>query len=145
MQGDFCHWVDLFNHFDEYFEKCLKPRADLSLKGKLEDDPPFPRETCLEILRVTRIVLDNCSNKHLYNSVEHLASLLAAQDAEVVNTTLQTLIVFVRKSPPSLRGIRWQAEPTLNPRLFALSQGPGGKEEQDRLCETVVRAKSVRV
>jgi len=128
-KGDFSHWVDLFNHLDEYFEKCLKPRADLCLKGKLEDDVVFPRETCLEILRVTRIIMDNCSNRHLYNSVEHLSSLLAAEDKDLVNMSLETLIVFVRKSPPSLRGIRWQSEPTLNPRLFALSQGPGGKEE----------------
>lgn len=60
---------------------------------------------------------------------QHLTSLVAAEDAEIVAAALQTLAVFVRKPLQSLRGVRWQGDPALNARLFALSQGPGTKEE----------------
>lgn len=70
-QGDFYHWVDLLNHFESYFEKYVKPRKDLQLDFDcLEEDYQFPKEPVLQILRVTRIVLENCANKYLYNSNE---------------------------------------------------------------------------
>lgn len=70
-QGDFHHWVDLFNHFDSFFEKYVKPRKDLQIDDDfLDSDPPFPREAVLQILRVIKIILDNCTNKHFYSSYE---------------------------------------------------------------------------
>ena len=76
MQGDFHHWVDLFNHFDSYFEKHIKPRRDLQVEDNfLESDPPFPRDAVLQILCVTRIILENCTNKHFYSSYEVLLLL----------------------------------------------------------------------
>lgn len=71
IQGDFHHWVDLFNHFDSFFEKYIKSRKDLQVEDNfLESDPPFPREAVLQILRVIRIILENCTNKHFYSSYE---------------------------------------------------------------------------
>ena len=71
MQGDFHHWVDLFNHFDSFFEKHIKSRKDLQVEDNfLGSDPPFPREAVLQILRVIRIILENCTNKHFYSSYE---------------------------------------------------------------------------
>lgn len=73
MQGDFHHWVDLFNHFDTFFEKFIKTRKDLQLVDHfLDSDPPFPRDAVLQMLRVIRIVLENCTNKHFYSSYEVL-------------------------------------------------------------------------
>ncbi|GER32833.1 E3 ubiquitin-protein ligase UPL1 [Striga asiatica] len=70
-KGDFHHWVDLFNHFDTFFEKYIKPRKDLQLEENfLESDPPFPRDAVLQILRVIRVILENCTNKHFYSSYE---------------------------------------------------------------------------
>lgn len=71
MQGDFHHWVDLFNHFDSFFEKYIKSRKDLQVEDNfLESDPPFPKDAVLQILRVIRIILENCTNKHFYSSYE---------------------------------------------------------------------------
>lgn len=73
MQGDFYHWVDLFNHFDTFFEKYIKSRKDLQFDDHfLESDPQFPREAVLQVLRVIRIILENCTNKHFYSSYEVL-------------------------------------------------------------------------
>ena len=70
MQGDFYHWVELMNHFDAYFEKHVRPRKDLQLDGGYDEGYPLPKDTILQILRVTRIILDNCINKHCYSSYE---------------------------------------------------------------------------
>lgn len=71
LQGDFHHWIDLFNHFDLFFDKHVKSRKDLQLEGNfLARDPPFPKAAVLQILRTIRIILENCANKHFYGSYE---------------------------------------------------------------------------
>lgn len=126
-KGDFHHWVDLFNHFDSFFDKFIKPRKDLQVGDNfLEADPPFPREAVLQILRVTRIILENCTNKHFYSSYEqHLSSLLASTDADVVEASLQTLVSFLKKHVGKC-SIR---DACLTSKLLAISQGWGSKEE----------------
>ncbi|CAA3019978.1 E3 ubiquitin- ligase UPL1-like [Olea europaea subsp. europaea] len=126
-KGDFNHWVDLFNHFDTYFEKYIKSRKDLQLEDSLlESDPPFPRDAVLQILRVIRIILENCTNKHFYSSYEHhLSSLLASTDVDVVEACLQTLAAFFKKTI----GKYIIRDSFLNSRLLAFAQGWGGKEE----------------
>ncbi|XWS11367.1 hypothetical protein CRYUN_Cryun38cG0078100 [Craigia yunnanensis] len=126
-KGDFHHWVELFNHFDTIFEKHIKSRKDLQVEDNfLGTDPPFPREAVLQILRVIRIILENCTNKHFYSSYErHLSSLLASTDADVVEACLQTLAAFLKKTIGKY-SIR---DASLNSKLFALAQGWGGKEE----------------
>ncbi|BFI34167.1 E3 ubiquitin-protein ligase HUWE1 [Marchantia polymorpha subsp. ruderalis] len=129
-KGDFYHWVDLLNHFESFFEKYVKPRKDLQLDGNfLEEENQFPKEAVLQILRVTRIVLENCMNKFLYNSNEHVSALFASTDPEIVIAALETLAAFVKKPVQSNRAMRWHGDAALNARLFSLSQGWGGKEE----------------
>ncbi|KAJ4829060.1 E3 ubiquitin- protein ligase upl1 [Turnera subulata] len=125
-KGDFHHWVDLFNHFDSFFEKHIKPRKDLQVEDNfLESDPPFPREAVLQILRVIRVILENCTNKHFYSSYEHLSCLLASTDADVIEACLQTLAALLKKTI----GKYYIRDTSLNGRLFSLAQGWGGKEE----------------
>nr|XP_043618820.1 E3 ubiquitin-protein ligase UPL1 [Erigeron canadensis] len=126
-KGDFHHWVELFNCFDKYFEKHIKSRKDLLLQDDfLEHDPPFPQEAVLHILRVIRIILDNCANKHFYGVFEHhLSSLLASTDADVVEACLQTCVAFLKNSIEK-HAIR---DASLRSKLFAFAQGWGGKEE----------------
>ncbi|XP_022735674.1 E3 ubiquitin-protein ligase UPL1-like isoform X2 [Durio zibethinus] len=125
-KGDFHHWVELFNHFDTFFDKHIKSRKDLQVEDNfLGSDPPFPREAVLQILRVIRIVLENCPNKHFYSSYEHLSSLLASTDADVIEACLQTFAAFLKKTIGKY-SIR---DASLNSKLFALAQGWGGKEE----------------
>lgn len=125
-KGDFHHWLDLFNHFDSFFESYIKPRKDLQLEDDfLEVDPPFPREAVVQILRVSRLILENCTNRHFYSLFEqHLSSLLASTDADIVEGSLETLRAFVNKSvgKSSIRSA------SLTSKLFAFSQGWGGKE-----------------
>ncbi|XP_010675966.2 E3 ubiquitin-protein ligase UPL1 isoform X2 [Beta vulgaris subsp. vulgaris] len=141
-KGDFHHWVDLFNHFDSYFEKHIKPRKDLRLEDDFLDcDPPFPREAVLQILRVMRIILENCTNKHFLSCYEHLSSLLASADPDVIEASLQTLATFLKKTVGKY-SIR---DASLSSRLLAFAQGWGCKEEGlgltacalEKECDTV--------
>ncbi|KAK9866343.1 hypothetical protein WJX84_006185 [Apatococcus fuscideae] len=128
-KGDFHHWVPLFNYLDDYFEKGLQPRADLQLDvaNGLQARVPFPVANVNAVLQFTATVLENCSNKHLYGSHDHLGSLLAAPHTSVVLNALQTLVAFVRKTHSS--SSRLQASAGINNRLLALCHGWGGKEQ----------------
>ncbi|RZC61475.1 hypothetical protein C5167_023237 [Papaver somniferum] len=59
------HWVDLFNHFDLFFETHIKLRKDWHVgNDSLAMDFPFQRGDVLSVLRVIRITLENCMNMH---------------------------------------------------------------------------------
>lgn len=60
---------------------------------------------------------------------QHVSSLFASTDPDIVIAALQTLAAFVKKPVQSNRAMRWLGDTTLNARLFSLSQGWGGKEE----------------
>ncbi|CAN4102607.1 unnamed protein product [Withania somnifera] len=139
-KGDFYHWVDLLNHFDTFFEKYIKPRKDLQFDDHLlESDPQFPREAVLQVLRVIRIILENCTNKHFYSTYEHhLSALLASTDADVVEACLQTLAAFLKKTI----GKYVIRDASLISKLFALAQGWGGKEEGLGLIASAVQDSS---
>ncbi len=55
------------------------------------EDPPFPAAALLQILRVTALILEGCSNKHLYNSYEVSAFFIVS----FFNLQLFTLRVLV--------------------------------------------------
>ncbi len=71
-QGDFCQWVALFNHFEEFFEKHVHNRKSLQLSFDAANaaEAEFPVADCLAILRVSAVLLENTTNKHLYQSYD---------------------------------------------------------------------------
>ncbi|KAJ0230389.1 HECT domain-containing protein [Hirschfeldia incana] len=129
-KGYFHHWVDLFNHFDTYFEKHLKARKDLHVEqDHFQNDAAassLPKDALLQILRVIRLVLDNCTYKIFCSSYkQHLSLLLASTDADVLEACLQTLAAFLKRQ----NGNYFIRDASLNSKLFSLAQGWGGKEE----------------
>jgi hypothetical protein len=70
--------------------------------------------------------------------MQHLTTLLAAPDPEVVTAALSTLVAFVRKTHAS--SVRWHGSSPLNDRLAALSRGWGGKEQVTKLADLPNRA-----
>ncbi|DBB00800.1 TPA: hypothetical protein ACH3X1_000730 [Trebouxia sp. C0004] len=133
-KGDFHHWVPLFNFFDAYFEKHVQSRPDLQLKSEsAKPEEELASRTLIAVLKVTGSILENCSNKHLYSSCEHLTTLLAASDQGVVTATLQAFVALVRKT--HIASIRYPGGPEQNARLLALAQGWGGKEQGLGLLE----------
>lgn len=72
LQGDLHHWIPLLNHFDSILEELIKAHPELSTPGAAgaAARPPFPVDLCVAVLRTTALILENCSNKHLYLSYE---------------------------------------------------------------------------
>jgi hypothetical protein len=85
----------------------------------------------LPILHTTSSILENCSNKHLYASIENLTFLLAAPEPEVVLATLQTLSIALRRTfaPGSSNPVSSE----LIRRLLTLAQNPSGEAEAPSL------------
>lgn len=73
-QGEFYHWVALFNYFDDFLERTVRGRSDLDLRFEdhQDPDPPFPTEGVVAVLHTTTIILENCANKHFWASYEVL-------------------------------------------------------------------------
>ena len=139
-RGEFSHWLELFNYFDEWFEKYVTG-ADFKLLKPKEgtSSPSFDVEVCLEILRVSRTIFENCTSKHAYGSLEHLANLLAAPQAEVVFATLTTLVALSRRSLFQSTA-RWHHGNTeLSSRLFSLAQGWGGNKSYSSMHSCIAR------
>jgi E3 ubiquitin-protein ligase HUWE1 len=61
--------------------------------------------------------------------MQHVSSLFASTDLDIVVAALQTLVAFVKKPVDSNRAMRWHGDAALNAHLFSLSQGWGCKEE----------------
>ncbi|GIL92299.1 hypothetical protein Vretimale_18444 [Volvox reticuliferus] len=128
-KGDFNHWVPLFNFFDDVLEEAIKDRPELNLSDSTpqQQPGPFPVETCLAVLRTTAIILEHCSNKHLYQSYDRVAALLVLEHDEVVCAALRTLEAFVRKTHSA--SVRWQGIRELNSRLSAMCHVWGGGDQ----------------
>ena len=110
----------MFNHFDAFFDAHVSQRRDLKLEALPSDErEPFPWEACLWILRASNVILDNCSNKHMYCSAEHLASLLASDDADVALAALRLLASATRRAPGT-RGNKFRPDAGARARLMAL-------------------------
>jgi hypothetical protein len=58
--------------------------------------------------------------------MQHVSSLFASTDLDIVVVALQTLVAFVKKPVQSNRAMWWHGDAALNARLFSLSQGWGG-------------------
>jgi hypothetical protein len=58
--------------------------------------------------------------------MQHVSSLFASTDLDIVVAALQTLAAFVKKHVQSNRAMWWHGDAALNACLFSLSQGWGG-------------------
>ena len=66
---DLFHWSDLLNRFDEQFERILEKSIP---SGKLQC-APFTEEEgylVLSVLEFSRILLETCSSRNIYNSYD---------------------------------------------------------------------------
>jgi len=122
-QDDIYNWADLLNRFDDFLaglSKYYEKRTVLDLSVPTSE---FPRQLLLQVLRFSLLILENCLNRQLYSSVEHLSKLIQSDDTEVVLAALNLLAVYVPN-------IHQQTMPSdLNTQLFCLAKGWGGKQD----------------
>jgi E3 ubiquitin-protein ligase HUWE1 len=56
------------------------------------------RELLIQIIVFTSLLIEHSFSKHVYNSMEHLTTLLASTDLQVVLAVLNLLYVFSKRS-----------------------------------------------
>ncbi|CEH14319.1 E3 ubiquitin-protein ligase/Putative upstream regulatory element binding protein [Ceraceosorus bombacis] len=89
-RGDLHYWTATLNRFDDILaETC----ADYDLSHlQINDFTPNRKRLLVSVLRFSRLLLENCTNRKLYNSFEHLNVLLATPDVDVLEATLRLIL-----------------------------------------------------
>uniref|UniRef100_A0A8B9MRC9 HECT-type E3 ubiquitin transferase n=1 Tax=Accipiter nisus TaxID=211598 RepID=A0A8B9MRC9_9AVES len=93
------HWVDLLDRFDGILAEAGRPVENMS--WMLACDRPEREQLkalLLALLNFTALLIEYSFSRHLYSSIEHLTTLLASSDMQVVLAVLNLLYVFSKRS-----------------------------------------------
>ncbi|KAL3853804.1 hypothetical protein ACJMK2_017313, partial [Sinanodonta woodiana] len=122
------HWADVLDIFDDVLEKACKKETDSS--WTLACDIPANdglKQLLLQVLHFTSLLIEHSFSRHLYNSMEHLTSLMSSCDMTVVMEVLNLLYVFSKRSN-FLTRLSSDKKQRLVSRLTHLAESWGGKD-----------------
>ncbi|OAD05710.1 hypothetical protein MUCCIDRAFT_137701, partial [Mucor lusitanicus CBS 277.49] len=91
-RGDLFQFVAVLNRFDTLFETTCQA---YDLKENHIQKTPFTDDTkhmLLAILQFSKILFENCTNRNIYNSYEHLNNLLNTTDIDVLEAVLRLML-----------------------------------------------------
>ncbi|XP_064415282.1 E3 ubiquitin-protein ligase HUWE1 isoform X2 [Latimeria chalumnae] len=129
------HWVDLLDRFDGILSDAGQTMENMS--WMLVCDRPENEQLkslLLAVLNFTALLIEYSFSRHLYSSIEHLTTLLASSDMQVVLAVLNLLYVFSKRSNYITRLGSEKRTPLLS-RLQHLAESWGGKENGFGLAE----------
>lgn len=129
------HWVDLLDRFDGILSDAGQTVENMS--WMLVCDRPEKEQLkslLLSVLNFTALLIEYSFSRHLYSSIEHLTTLLASSDMQVVLAVLNLLYVFSKRSNYITRLGSDKRMPLLS-RLQHLAESWGGKENGFGLAE----------
>ncbi|KAJ1021615.1 hypothetical protein NDA16_003752 [Ustilago loliicola] len=89
-RGDLYYWTGVLNRFDTILENVCRD-YELS-KIQVNDFTPLTKRLIFSILRFSRLLIENCTNRKLYNSFEHLNELLYTRDLDVLEAALRLVL-----------------------------------------------------
>ncbi|KAK8853332.1 hypothetical protein IAR55_004036 [Kwoniella newhampshirensis] len=119
-RGDLHAWIPVLDRSDSILEDIIKS-YDLT-KLQVNDFTPKTKELLLEVLRVQKLLLENCTNRKLFASYDRLADLLQTNDLDVLHSA-----IFVILRPAQNYQGHVPLEPplrhTILHRLLTLSRG----------------------
>ncbi|OZJ01676.1 hypothetical protein BZG36_05393, partial [Bifiguratus adelaidae] len=82
-RGDLYHWIGVLNRFDTILETTCNEHITRTTKDK---------RLVLGVLRFSRFLLENCTNRNQYSSYEHLDTLLRTSDWDILEADLRLLL-----------------------------------------------------
>ncbi|MEQ2252103.1 E3 ubiquitin-protein ligase huwe1, partial [Ilyodon furcidens] len=129
------HWVDLLDRFDGIL--CDAGQTVENMSWLLVCDRPDNgqlKALLLAVLNFTALLIEYSFSRHLYSSIEHLTTLLASCDMQVVLSVLNLLYVFSKRSNYITR-LGFDKRTPLLARLQHLAESWGGKENGFGLAE----------
>ncbi|CAG8500448.1 3553_t:CDS:10 [Paraglomus brasilianum] len=89
-RGDLFHWIGVLNRFDTILEDICN-KYNLKKIQTTEFTPPT-KNILLAILKFSRLLWENCTNRNLYSSYEHLNDLLNTMDLDVLESLLRLVL-----------------------------------------------------
>lgn len=108
------HWADVLDRCDQILEaSCAKPAVGLDQAAALTSGQQSWHLACdladnggggklkmllLAVLQFTALLIEHSYSRHLYNSIEHLTTLLESTDFHVILAVLNLLYVFSKRS-----------------------------------------------
>ncbi|XP_015599094.1 E3 ubiquitin-protein ligase HUWE1 isoform X3 [Cephus cinctus] len=122
------HWIDVLDLSDSILEEAAARSPDN--QWELACDLPQNREAkelLLWVLHFTTLLIEHSFSRHLYNSMEHLVTLLSSCDMHVVLGVLNLLYMFSKRSNFITR-LNSDKRQSLLTRLNHLAESWGGKE-----------------
>ncbi|XP_023930490.1 E3 ubiquitin-protein ligase HUWE1 [Lingula anatina] len=129
------HWADVLDVFDEVLEKACRKEQDKQwvLPCDMEGNEK-EKDLLLSVLQFTALLIEHSFSRHLYNSMEHLTTLLSSSDMTVVLGVLNLLYVFSKRSNFITR-LAADKKQALIVRLTHLAESWGGKDNGFGLAE----------
>ena len=101
-QSELYHWIDVLDLFDSILEKAVHKEREgqWALPCDSDDGPDGQRlkELLIHVISFTSLLIEHSFSRHLYNSMEHLTTLLSSCDMQVVLAVLNLLYVFSKRS-----------------------------------------------
>ncbi|RUS89503.1 hypothetical protein EGW08_002736 [Elysia chlorotica] len=129
------HWADVLDVFDSILEKSCSKESEKkwTLSCDLEGSEQMKR-LLLEVLRFTALLIEHSFSRHLYNSMDHLTTLLTSCDMSIVLYVLNLLYVFSKRSNFIAR-MNIEKKQGVIQRLIHLAESWGGRENGFGLAE----------
>ncbi|XP_064606987.1 E3 ubiquitin-protein ligase HUWE1-like isoform X3 [Liolophura sinensis] len=129
------HWADVLDIFDDVLDKACRKEKDnkWTLACDLPVNPEL-KDLMVHVLQFTALLIEHSFSRHLYNSMEHLTTLLSSCDMSVVLEVLNLLYVFSKRSNFITR-LAADKKQGLVVRLTHLAESWGGKENGFGLAE----------
>ncbi|XP_015788441.1 E3 ubiquitin-protein ligase HUWE1 isoform X3 [Tetranychus urticae] len=121
------HWIDVLDLFDSILAKCCHKERDTQWTLPVDLPNNSLKELCIPILQFTALLIEHSFSKHVYNSMEHLTTLLSSSDMQIVLSVLNLLYVFSKRSNFITRSSPDRRKALLT-RLNYLAESWGGKE-----------------
>lgn len=122
------HWIDVLDIFDTVLEEASQTIAGnrwaLACDVTISQDD---KKLLLWVLHFTTLLIEHSFSRHLYNSMEHLNTLLASSDMQVVLGVLNLLYMFSKRSNFITR-LSNDKRQVLLLRLQYLAESWGGKD-----------------
>ncbi|XP_056665014.1 E3 ubiquitin-protein ligase HUWE1 isoform X24 [Monodelphis domestica] len=129
------HWVDLLDRFDGILADAGQTVENMAWMLMCDGpDKEHLKLLLLAVLNFTALLIEYSFSRHLYSSIEHLTTLLASSDMQVVLAVLNLLYVFSKRSNYITRLGSDKRTPLLS-RLQHLAESWGGKENGFGLAE----------
>ncbi|UZJ54305.1 hypothetical protein CBS101457_003625 [Exobasidium rhododendri] len=95
-RGDLHYWISTLNRFDGMLEEIC---SDYELhKLQINEFTPLCKRMINAILKFSRLLIENCTSRKLYNSYEHLNKLLFTRDTDVLESTLRLMLRFAQQN-----------------------------------------------